>query len=72
MFLIGEHPAARKVDRILSAPSYKQPECPSTGDCVGKLWKIYTMGHCAVIPVMMSLVFMNIERFCDTLNENRA
>ena len=74
MFLIGEHPAIRKADRILPAPSYKHSDCPSQHRRLcGKLWMIYTMGHYGVTTAMMLSVFFffNIDSVI-MLSENRS
>ena len=31
------------------ARTWKQPECPSTGECLKKMWQIYTMEYYSAI-----------------------
>ena len=36
-------------DLFTIARTWKQPKCPSTDECIKKMWHIYTMEYCSAI-----------------------
>ena len=58
--LLGIHTEEIRIERDMCTPmfiaalftiarTWKQPRCPSAGECIRKLWYRYTMGHYSAI-----------------------
>ena len=58
--LLGIYPEETKIEKDTCIPlfitalftiprTWKQPRCPSTGECIKKLWYIYAMEHYSAI-----------------------